>query len=213
MPDSVLARSPQLIDRSRSMLLIVDLQSKLLPAIRQGTRVVWNSSRLLRGANVLKVPTVTTEQYPEKLGQTVAAIADLRAASADSDATLPAAVAEPLGKRMFSCRECAAAIERELVDGQPSRNLNQLVVCGIETHVCVLQTVMDFLQRWQVFVVDDACGARGSLDHERALARMQQAGATITSTESVLFEWCETSLAAEFKQISQLVRETEPPSA
>ncbi len=186
-------RSSQLIDRSHSLLLIVDLQEKLLPTIESRARIVWNARRLLSGANALRVPYQITEQYPERLGATVPL----------SEPGEP--FAEALSKRMFSCRECAAALE-------PLRaNANQVVLCGIESHVCVMQTALDLLaDAWQVYVVADAIGSRSDLDHSVAIERMMRSGAVLTTTESVLFEWCESSTAPEFKAISALVRQGPP---
>ena len=186
-------RSSQLIDRTRSLLLIVDLQEKLLPAIESRARIMWNAQRLLAGANTLHVPYRITEQYPERLGTTVQL----------SDAGEPVLAA--LSKRMFSCRECAAALE-------PLRaNATQIVLCGIESHVCVMQTALDLLSdAWEVFVVVDAIGSRAELDHCVALQRMLQSGVVLTTTESVLFEWCESSTAPEFKAVSALVRQSLP---
>lgn len=188
-------RSKRLIDRDSSVLLVVDLQTRLAPLIPESTGIVWNASRLMRAANLLDVKTVCTEQYPERLGPTVPELAEL----------LP----ETQSKRMFSCRECGTHDSNALATFQETA-AKQLLVLGIETHVCVLQTVMDFLQHGAVFVVADAVGSRHQSDHSIALDRMQQAGAALTTTESVLFEWCETSLHPQFKSISALVQESPP---
>ena len=187
-----LFRSPLLLDRRQSCLLVIDVQEKLLPLIDRAAVVQWNISRLLKGAGVLKVRVAATEQYPAGLGATVAPLREY--------------FAEISEKRMFSGREC-----HELFADLLDRSLRQIVVAGIETHVCVLQTALDLVSAgFDVFAPADAVGSRTPLDHETALARMAQSGVTVTTTESVLFEWCETSAAAEFKQISQLVRRTSP---
>lgn len=182
-------RSARLLDRDRSLLLVVDVQEKLLPLVTDASMIEWNAGRLQRGASSLNLPHVVTEQYPEKLGKTVASL-DVK-----DDIAVP--------KRMFSCRECLDSLQVHRDAGR-----EQLVVCGIETHVCILQTVLDSVLDWQVFVVSDAVSSRKIEDHQVALRRMEMAGATLTTVESVLFEWCETSQAPEFKAISQLVRET-----
>ena len=174
---------------------MIDVQERLLPAIDQWQRVVWNCGRLLDGARILGLPVVATEQYPKGLGPTAPELA------------------ERLGKipekTTFSCRECAAAFQPLLRDGR-----NKLLVCGIETHVCVQQTVYDLLAAgWQVYVAVDAVGSRTELDYLTALQRMKSAGAVLTTTEAALFEWCERAGTPEFKQISQLVRPVEPPDA
>ncbi len=153
--------------------------------------IAWNASRLLSAAEVLGIPFLVTEQYPEKLGVTVAL--GETAISASS-------------KRMFSCRECSEPLAafRKL-------GLRQVIVCGIETHVCVLQTALDLASDgWQVFVAVDATGSRSKLDSETALKRLQMESVVLTTTEAALFEWCETSNAPEFRSISALVKQTGP---
>ncbi len=99
----------------------------------------------------------------------------------------------------------------EVTEWRNQQELVQLVVCGIETHVCILQTVMDLLTAGvDVFVPVDAVSSRNDTDHRYALDRMQSCGATLTTTESILFEWCETASDPNFKSISQLVRESPP---
>lgn len=182
-------RSPELLSRAESRLLIVDMQAKLLPFIPVASRVVHNCRRLIQGAGILGVPASATEQYPQGLGPTVGELADLLG-------PIPA-------KQRFSCAEA--------VDWGPLGNSTderfKIVVAGIEAHVCVLQTVLDLIAYgFRVFVPADAIGSRAKLDWKIALDRMASAGATVTTTESVLFEWCETSAAPEFKQISALIK-------
>ena len=170
-------------------LLVVDVQEKLVPAIDNHVRVVWNCRRLVDGANLLGLPVVATEQYPKGIGPTVAELA------------------EKLGdipeKLAFSCGECFA-IFQDLRD----RNIHRLLVCGIEAHVCVQQTVIDLLaDGWQVYLAIDAVGSRFDVDYRTALRRMESSGATLTTTEAALFEWCQTADRPEFKALSRLVRE------
>lgn len=190
-PPNLTPRSPQLLDRKSSLLLVIDLQEKLLPLVPEHRCILWNAGRLLRAAEQLQIAAVGTEQYPDKLGQSVMQIREL----------LPTT----MEKRMFSCREGSSQFSRVR-----SPDHVQLVVCGIETHVCVLQTVLDFLPDWNVHVVVDAVGSRAQLDHQTALERMRSAGAVLTTSESVLFEWCETSRDESFKFISGLIRESPP---
>ena len=183
------ARSPRLLDRNRSLLLVVDLQAKLLPLVPSQTSIVWNVARLLSGAAALSVPHLVTEQYPEKLGATVPL----------GDALFTAS-----SKRMFSCRECSAP----LADFW-ARGMRQVLICGIETHVCVLQTALDLqVDGWQVFIAVDATGSRMRRDQDTALRRLSAESVVLTTTESVLFEWCETSTAPEFRTISSLAKQT-----
>ena len=184
-------RSPELLHRASSRLLIVDVQEKLVAALSDSTRerLVSNCRFLIEGARLLGVPVTATEQYPQGLGQTVASLAEL--------------ISERPAKKRFSAVECtgwppaAAAIDDRF----------QIVVAGMETHVCVLQTVLDLLAAgYQTTVVANALAARGDLDHQTALERMANSGATITTAEAVLFEWCESAEAPEFKQLSALVK-------
>ncbi len=187
----ILPRSPELMSAHDTALLVIDVQEKLMPAIRDHARVVWNVRRLIEGATILGLPVAATEQYPQGLGPTVAALAE----------RLPVRAA----KLTFSCGGCPQ-IFRDL----RGRGIYKLLVCGVEAHVCVAQSVLDLLaDGWRTYVAVDAVGSRFELDYRTALGRMDSAGATLTTTEAALFEWCQAAGTAEFKQISRLARETE----
>lgn len=187
-----LPHSPELMSRGDTALLVVDVQERLVPAIADSARVVWNVRRLIDGAKTLGLPVVATEQYPKGLGATVPELAE-RLGPVPSKLT-------------FSCGGCP-----ELFEDLRSRNICKILVCGIETHVCVQQTVLDLLaDGWRVYVAADAVGSRFETDCRIALGRMDSAGATITTTEAAIFEWCEIAGTPEFKQISQLAREKAP---
>jgi nicotinamidase-related amidase len=187
-----LLRSPELMNRDDAALLVVDVQAKLLPLIPAHSRLIWNIRRLIDGAKILGVPVAATEQYPQGLGPTTSELAERLG-------PIP-------GKLTFSCAECG-----EIFTGWRDRGIWKILVCGIETHVCVGQTVHDLLgEGFRVYVAADAVAARGQIDHDIALRRMDSAGATLTTTEAALFEWCSRAGSSEFKQISQLVRETPP---
>lgn len=173
-------------------MLVIDVQEKLLPVIPSRARLEWNLRRLIDGAKLLSVPTAVTEQYPKGLGVTVPALAE----------RLPT----PSAKTMFSCRECAA-----VWSGWKESGVRTILLAGIETHVCVLQTAFDLLESgFSVQLAVDAVASRSPLDHDVALRRMVHAGVVPSTVESALFEWCETASAPEFKSISRLVRETPP---
>jgi nicotinamidase-related amidase len=187
-----LPRSPELMSRDDTALLVVDVQQRLLPLISGHRRLVWNVRRLLEGARLLTIPVAATEQYPQGLGSTTPELASYLG-------TIPAKLA-------FSAGECGAVFRTWRDQGRW-----KIAVCGIETHVCVAQTVLDLLaEGFRVFVPIDAVGARHALDHETALRRLDASGATLTTTEAALFEWCERAGTPEFKGISQLVRESPP---
>lgn len=184
-------RSPELLHRQSSRLLIVDVQEKLVATLAEATRArLLTSCRFLaEGARLLGVPVAMTEQYPQGLGPTAAALLDL--------------ATERPAKQRFSCTECLGwSTAAESTDDR-----FQIVVAGMESHVCVLQTVLDLLASgYQTYVVADAIAARRDIDHQIALDRMANSGAVLTTAEGVLFEWAETSAAAEFKQLSALVK-------
>ncbi|NOY30079.1 MAG: isochorismatase family protein [Planctomycetes bacterium] len=194
--ETALPRSPELMSPTDTGLLVVDVQEGLIPIEPYGERIVWNCRRLLDGAKVLGVRSFATEQYPEKLGPTVAALAERLETPAAS-------------KLAFSCGECG-----EVFMGWRESGIHRVLVCGIETHVCVLQTVLDLLATgFQVLVAVDAVGARHTTDHKTALRRMEASGALLTTTESALFEWCGRAGSPEFKQISALAKEKNPGKA
>ena len=164
-------RSNELLSRTDSRLLIIDVQEKLLPLIPVSDRLVENCRRLIEGAKILDVPVNATEQYPKGLGKTTPVLAEhfeeipqkLRFSSAEVLNWGPASVQE--------------------------NDRDKIVVAGIECHVCVQQTVLDLTANgFRVFIPADAVASQHKFDWEIALRRMSDSGATITTTESVLFE-------------------------
>ena len=183
------------MSRKTSALLVVDVQEKLVPHIAKSATVIWNIRRLIDGAHVLGVSVRAAEQYPKGLGSTVPLLAER--ITIDDE------------KSMFSCRDC-----KNLVKKLRDEERHQVLISGIESHVCVLQTALDLISMgFEVWVAVDAIGSRYSLDHETAIRRLEMAGANLTTTESALFEWCEVSGTHEFKRISSLVRELAPQNA
>lgn len=175
-----------LIERDRSALLVVDIQARLLPHIHDGQAVLDNAVWLVKVAQRLGVPVMVTEQYPKGIGPTVAVLRGL---------TSPEQTAEKLH---FSC-VAAKCLERLPGAGRP-----QLVVAGTESHVCVLQTVLDLrAQGREVFVVAEAVGSRRPSDKELALARMRAHGIHVVSREMVAFEWLKQAGTDEFRAVSR----------
>jgi nicotinamidase-related amidase len=173
-----------------SRLLIVDVQDKLLPLIPVAERLVHNCRRLLDGAKIVSVPAFATEQYPKGLGRTKAELAERLGPIPD--------------KVCFSCVPALGwGTASELTDDR-----DQIVVAGMETHVCVLQTVLDLIAGgFRVHVPADAVASRSEMDWQIALERMASSGATITTVESVLFEWCRQAGTPVFKEIQKLIIE------
>jgi nicotinamidase-related amidase len=185
-------RSPELMTASDTILLVVDVQQKLVGLIDGHARIVWNIRRLIDGARLLGLPVLATEQYPQGLGPT--------------SAELVALLDRVFDKTAFSCGGCSALCQELEVLGQ-----RKLLVAGIEAHVCIQQTVLDLLaEGYRIYVAADAVGSRSRLDYEIALRRLESAGATLTTVEAALFEWCQDSKAPQFKQISKLVQEKIP---
>jgi nicotinamidase-related amidase len=182
-------RAPR-INRAKAALLVVDIQERLLPAIHERERVVENAVRLIKGAEVFRLPVLLTEQYKKGLGPSVREVAAAAAASA------------PIEKLTFSA--CGAA---EVVQTMSSKGIADVVLCGIEAHVCVSQTCLDLVELgFRPFVVADAVSSRTPENCRIGLERMRAAGATIVSTEMILFELLEKAGTDEFKQVLGLVK-------
>lgn len=179
-----------LLSREESLLLVVDLQEKLFPSIAQKEEILKNTRLLLEGARILSVPVLVSEQYPKGLGPTLDELQDL----------IPRSMGP--GKLTFSCAREPTYQSAVLESGR-----KQIVLCGIETHVCVLQTALDLAEQgFQCHVVADAVGSRSSKNRETALARMRREGIIITCAESVLFEWMKASGTEEFRHVSKLLK-------
>lgn len=175
------------LDPMRAALLVVDVQEAFQKALPGFEQVAEATATLVQGAAAIGIPVVVTEQYPKGLGATVAQVAR----------HLPAGT-EPIEKTAFSAAEA---------DGFDLSERDQAIVCGIEAHVCVNQTVLDLLaQDVEVHVVADAVGSRTNANRELGLAKMERAGALITSVEMALFELLGGSDAEAFKQVQALLK-------
>jgi nicotinamidase-related amidase len=174
------------LDRERATLVVVDVQEAFRPAVEGFDGVVENTRRLMEGAKILGVPVVVTEQYPKGLGRTVDELGDV----------------EAVEKTCFS----AARADGFDLDGR-----DQALVCGIETHVCVNQSVLDLLDRdVEVHVARDAVGSRSAENKELGLHKVEQAGAVLTSVETALFELVRKAGTDDFKQVQKVVLEYAP---
>lgn len=172
------------LDANRSILLIIDLQERLLPAIDEGAQVVNNTVWLLDVARELDVPVLVTVHYPKGVGGTTEAIAQRLSPE------------EIIEKIHFS-----AVAEGNLLS-HPQAERKQWVVCGTESHVCVQQTVLGLLAAGrEVAVVEEALGSRHPRDKALALQRMQQHGAQIVSREMVAFEWLHRADTPQFRKV------------
>jgi nicotinamidase-related amidase len=172
-------------------LVVVDIQEKFKPAVPLFDTVAANVIKLVRAFKTLSIPVIVTEQYPQGLGPTVAAVAQ---------ALGPGTI--PLTKKTFSC--CGA---EGFMEQLGRLEISTACVCGIETHVCVYQTVLDLLEKGvPTIVVVDACASRKEIDHATALRRMEACGAVVMTVEMVLFDLLRTAEAAGFKEVQRLVR-------
>jgi len=179
-----------LIDADTSCLLVIDIQAKLNPVMFDPLRVPEGAAKLLLGASIIGVPAVVTEQYSKGVGPTVDDLQDFMPEGS------------PMEKNTFSCMADDAFTARFRALGK-----TQVVVAGIEAHVCVLQTCLQLIAEGvQVFVVEDATASRTVENHRAGLERIRHAGGHIVTVEMVLFEWLKRSGTPEFKQISQLIK-------
>ena len=175
-----------LIDAERSQLLLIDLQERMMPAIADEATIVANCRWLVDVAQLIGVPVAAIEQYPKGLGPLVASIRGLVPADAVAAKTRFSSVAA----------KCLAPL--------PGSDRAQIVIAGVETHVCVLQTALDLYHEGkEVFVVADCVGSRRAIDRDLALARMRQEGVRIVSREMAAFEWLGEAGTPLFKTVSK----------
>lgn len=180
-----------LLKASDSALLIVDIQEKFRPVVPDMEDVIRNAEILARAAVRLKIPVLASEQYPKGLGATVAEVRRW----------LPADQAYPQ-KLRFSALGSDAVRNGLTVAGR-----SQVVMIGLETHVCVMQTGLELLAAgYSLYLVADAVASRKEPDREAALQRLQRRGAEIVTTEMVVFEWLREAGTPEFKELQALVK-------
>ena len=179
------------LDRGNALLLVIDVQERLATAMPPAplARLKKNAEVLIRAARRLAMPVVATEQYPKGLGPTVSSLREL----------LPA---DPMTKMEFSCG-ASRPIAREIL----GTGRRQAIVVGMEAHVCVFQTVRDLLRgQFAVFLPQDAIVSRTEDNRQVGLRLCEKAGATITSTETVLFDLLGVAGTPEFKELAPLIR-------
>ena len=183
-----------LLSRDKSQLLIIDVQEKLLPAMSNPERVVERCVRLVRAARTLEIPITVSEQYPGGIGPTVA---PLREAIGNSGAVIE--------KVEFSCLKNDAL--RDQLHELRRRGRPQVVLGGIEAHVCVTQTAIDLEdQGFETFVTADATSSRAKSSSRLALARLAKSGVDVVDSEMVVFEWLGRASTPEFKELLALVK-------
>lgn len=178
------------LDIENSLLLIIDIQERLVKTLDKDV-VVKRTAVLTKAANILEIPTILTEQYPKGLGSTVEQVKQTLA----TDSLI-------VEKTAFS-----ALKEEGFLEKLKSYNKKQIVISGIETHVCVHQTVADLIEEgFEVYVVKDACASRNKYEFKQGIERMLENGAKITCLEIVLFEWLKDAKHPKFREIQDLIK-------
>ncbi|MBD3232659.1 MAG: isochorismatase family protein [candidate division Zixibacteria bacterium] len=179
-----------MLTRDKAALVIVDVQGKLATIMHNKDRLFDNLSKIIRGAKVLDIPIIWNEQIPDKLGETIPEIQEL----------LPDQ--KPLEKNSFSCCD-----NQGFMDQLQDLQRNQVLLVGIETHVCVYQTAIDLLaQGLEVYIVADATSSRHEINYQIGIQAMTDAGAKISSVEMALFEMLKFAEGDDFRQIIKIIK-------
>ena len=169
-------------------LVVIDIQEKIIKPIFNKDSIIKNVKKLINAYQILEENIIFSEQNPLKLGTTIPEL-------------LPKARFKKIEKMEFSL-----ANRKEFLKELENKQITNLLVCGIETHICIQQTVIDCLQiGFEVILISDAMSSRNKVDHDIALKRMIQKGAILTTTESMIFELCKTADRKEFKEIKNII--------
>lgn len=180
-----------MLERNDVILIVIDMQERMLPVITDGDRVTTEVARLIRGARALDLPVIVTEQYPQGLGTTIEPV---RAALGE--------LYEPIEKMSFS-----ACGDLHFMQHLEAANCQHVLLCGVEAHVCVYQTASDLIQLgWEVQLVTDAIGSRRESNMKLAQKKLAHHGVDLTSVEMALFELMVRADIPEFKSVSQIVK-------
>lgn len=178
-----------MLQKKGSVLVVIDMQEKLVPLLVKKEEVIGNIVKLIKFCKACKVPILLTEQYPKGLGRTIEEIrAELRGLA-------------PIEKTSFSCfgsEEFKRALKKI--------NAKTLIITGIEAHICVMQTALESPKDFRVYVVADAISSRKVEEVNIALQRMRDAGITVSSTEMLMYELIRDSKTKDFKKVRQLLR-------
>lgn len=179
-----------MLDRKDSVLLIIDVQERLVNALDKDV-VVVRTSTLAKAAKLMDIPTIITQQYSKGLGQTVEPVKKYLAENSPI-----------IEKSAFS-----AVKEPGFMEVLKSFDKKQVVICGIETHICVHQTAADLISEgYEVYVVKDACASRKKYEFKQGIERMEANGAKISCLEIILFEWLKSAKNPHFKEVQALIK-------
>ena len=179
----------KIILEKETLLLVIDMQEKLISKIKGNRLLAFNIKKLIDACNLLNVRIAITEQNPLKLGETLKSILE------NKD--------YPKFKKMeFSCCK-----NDNLIDYMKKYNFKNVIVCGIESHICVLQTSIELLEKgFNILIPKDAIGSRNDIDNDTAFIRLTLLGAVASTTESLICELCKTAERKEFKEISKILK-------
>ena len=179
----------QLILEDETLLLVLDIQEKLINNIQGNKLLIFNIKKLIKTCNLLNIPIAFTEQNPLRLGKTLESILDGKE--------------YPKFEKMeFSCSK-----DKSFTDYINEYSFKNVIVCGIESHICILQTSIELLEKgFNILIPRDAIGSRNEIDNETAFLRLILSGAVASTTESVICELCKTSKRKEFKDISKILK-------
>ena len=179
----------KIINENNCIIVIIDIQEKLVNIIKDST-IKENAVHIAKTANILNIPVLITEQYPKGLGSTIQDI---------KDSVCNAVYIEKTNFNAFS--------EQKFKEYISNTNKKQIIIFGIETHICVLQTIYDILNKgFDIFLVENASGSRNDKDKEIAIERLRKAGCEIVTTEMVIFELLKSSRHPKFKEIQALIK-------
>ena len=179
----------KILEEDETLLLIVDVQQKLIKNIKANQLLVFNIKKLIDICNLLNVRIAITEQNPLKLGKTIDSIKD--------NDEYP-----KFEKMEFSCTK-----NKNFLNYINEYNYKNIIVCGIESHICILQTSIDLLQKgFNIVIPRDAIGSRNQIDNETAFLRLILSGAVASTTESLICELCKTSNRKEFREVSKILK-------
>ena len=177
------------ISKKETALLIMDAQTKIMNPIKNKDLIIENIYKLLKSYEILGENIFISEQNPQKLGSTV-------------EKLLPKS-----DFKIFKKMDFSIANNKLLNNELSSKKIKQLIICGFETHICIQQSVLGFLKKnFKVYLVADSISSRKTIDHDIALERMRSEGAILATSESIIFELCETSSRIEFKEISNIIK-------
>ncbi len=180
-----------ILNLDNGIILMIDIQDKLLNAASDKEKAAKKAETIIRAASILNIPVIATEQYPQGLGSTVQSIKDCM----------------PSDSKIFEKVSFSALDNEKVFDALKASEKTEVILFGIETHICVSQTANTLAELgYDVSVVSDACSSRSYDEHLAGLNRMKENGAHILTAETVLFEWLRTSKHPKFKEVQNLIK-------